>query len=454
MRETVVSIQRGDKNSLVVSLGSPSKHDGASDVLSLPLIAGKMPPLDTSDNVTNYGLMVRKALASHPAIGKELDEMFGITEPERLALKFLIGTPIGEGLRWETLHSGPPAERFLAISDMCTISRVTTLSNISAALRAFTYPLQMVALLSAAGVSADKELEKICGQVMEARKELELRCTIYLGEQELLDSCQKRIAEGDLKDQGITVKQIPTTATEIGILLRDTPMQFLHFFCHGVERTGVQGLSLATINDHDKNKANDNAAASTIFLSVDALSSALALNSNIWITVLNSCSGAAAVRQLYSMASTVAKKGCPYTVGMADPIDIDAATTFSEAFYGELFTIVKKGLSDGAANAPLVLDLSPAVIPARKIIHDHCSNAAPDAFGRWLLPLLYERIQRPLLIQMLPPATAKRIQEIARQLRIMSPDTPTAVRDQILAILDKPPAVPSNLRPDRYGAFG
>jgi hypothetical protein len=453
MRETVVSIQRGDKGSLVAFLDSPSKHDGASDVLSLPLVAGKMPPLDTSDNVTNYGLMVRKALSSHPAIGKELDEMFGITEPERLALKFLIGTSIGEGLRWETLHSGPPEERFLAISDMCTISRVT-LSNISAALRAFTYPLQMVAFLSAAGVGADKELEKICGQVMEARKGLELRCTIYLGEQELLDSCQKRIAEGDLKDQGITVAPIPTTATEIGILLRDTSMQFLHFFCHGIERAGVQGLSLATINDHDKNHANDNAAASSIFLSVDALGSALALNPNVWITVLNSCSGAAAVRQLYSMALTVAKKGCPYTVGMADPIDIDAATTFSEAFYGELFTIVKNGLSDGAANAPLVLDLSPAVIPARKIIHDHCSNAAPDAFGRWLLPLLYERIQRPLLIQMLPPAMAKRIQEIARQLRIMPLDTPTPVRDQILGILDKAPAVPSNLRPNRYGAFG
>ena len=62
------------------------------------------------------------------------------------------------------------------------------------------------------------------------------------------------------------------------------------------------------------------------------------------------------IRQLFSMALDVAKKGCPYTVGMAEPIDTDAATRFSEAFYGELFRIVK--------------------------------SVTPNNFGRWLLPLL------------------------------------------------------------------
>jgi hypothetical protein len=459
MRETVVSIQgAADKRSLLVYLDSPSTHDDASDIIPLLLEAGKMPPLDTSDNVTAYGTMVLDALSGHPAIKQELGQMFGIVEPERLALKFLIRTPVGERLRWEALHSGPPKTRFLAITDMCTISRVT-LTNVSAGLRAFTWPLRMVAFLSAAGVRAEAEFEKIWPQIVAAREQepkLQLECTVYIGEQELLERCEKRISEGDLKDKGITVKPIPGTAAEIGTLLRDTPIQFLHFFCHGIERAGVQGLSLATINDHDKNEANGNSAASSIFLSVDALSNALALNPNVWITVLNSCSGADAsvVRQLYSMALTVTKKGCPYTVGMAEPIDTVAATTFSEAFYGELFGIVKQGLAGEAADAPLALDLSPAVISPRKIIHERCCNEPGDSFGRWLLPLLYERTLRPLVVQRLEPAMAKRIQDIARQLRVQPQDTPTAVRDKILEILDDEPVVPEKFRPDRYGAFG
>ncbi len=453
MRETVVAIMNQANNpGMVAYLDSASGHPNADDYWPLPLDASLMPPLDTSINVTAYGTAVREALSNHPAIRHELVEIFGLALPERSTLKFLIRAPNAERLRWETLYSDAPA-RFLAISDICTISRVTP-AKIGPGLRAFAYPLRMAAFLSAAGIEARAEVEKICGQVVAARANgLELECTVYLGEQQLLDDYQKEIAHGALKDKGVTIEPIPRTAIDIENFLKNAPIQFLHFFCHGIERTGVQGLSLATINDHDKNDANGNAAAASIFLSVDALSEALALNTSIWITVLNSCSGAQVMQQLNSVALNVAKKGCPYTVGMAEPIDSVAATTFSEAFYGELFAIVTNNLAAGAADAPLMLDLSPAVIPARKIIHDHCCNAAPDAFGRWLLPLLYQRIQQPLVVQSIPPAEAKRIQEIARTLRSMSSDTPVELRDQILAILDKEPAVPMKLRPNRYGAF-
>jgi hypothetical protein len=225
----------------------------------------------------------------------------------------------------------------------------------------------------------------------------------------------------------------------------------VHFFCHGVECLGVQGLSLATINDHDVNEATGNADASSIFLSVTALSEAVKLNSSIWVTVLNSCSGGMPIRQLFSMALDVAKKGCPYTVGMAEPIDTDAATRFSEAFYGELFRIVKSRLPAGVTGA-VEMDLAPAVIPARKIIHDHC-NVTQNNFGRWLLPLLYEAAEQPLVVLSLPPELAGRIQDVARSLRQMNPDTPLVVRDQILALLDKPPPVPAEFRPNRFGEF-
>lgn len=451
MRDTIVSIMGMGNAGMVVYLDSPSPHKDALEGRPLNLDASKMPPLDTSVNVTAYGESVRAALSGHPAIDHELTEIFGLPAPERLALRFLIKTADAERLRWETIHSGPPDTRFLALSDLCTVSRLAP-TRIESMLRVFTYPLRMIAFLSAAGIKAAAEMQKICERIVAIKSEgFQLECTIYVGEQALLDDYQQRIATGDMQNAGITVKQIPGIATDIANLLRDSPVQLVHFFCHGVESLGVQGLSLATINDHDVNEATGKADASSIFLAVDALSEALKLNSNLWVTVLNSCSGGMPIRQLFSMALDVSKKGCPYTVGMAQPIDTDAATRFSEAFYGELFRIVKSRLPADATGA-VELDLAPAVIPARKIIHDHC-NATPNNFGRWLLPLLYEAAEQPLVVLSLPASLAGRILEVAKSLREMRSDTPLVVRDQILALLDKPPSVPAELRPNRYGEF-
>jgi hypothetical protein len=252
----------------------------------------------------------------------------------------------------------------------------------------------------------------------------------------------------------ISVSPMPNKPEIEKRLINDT-YQFLHFFCHGVEKdAGVQGLSLATINDHDKNDATGGASASSVFLSADTLRTALALNKSAWITVLNSCSGAEAPPQLYSTAFNVAKFGCPYVLGMAEPIEPKIAKMFSDVFYRELFSTVMNTLKNGAADAQLVLDLSGAVTPARKEIYDYCDNDKDGAFGRWLLPLIYLKNRQPLtVVQSIDPATWKRVQILAGALRAMPSDTPEELRLQLLAILDKPVAVPARLRPNPYGIF-
>jgi hypothetical protein len=451
MRDTIVSIIGGGNEDMIVCLESQSNHPDALEFRTFGLNAGAMPPLDTEKNVTAYGAAVHKALSDHPAIEAELTNMFGQQAPQRMALRFLIKAPDAERFRWEAIHGGAEP-RFLAMSELCTVSRLAP-ARIGSTLRAFTCPLRMFAFLSAAGINAGDEMEAICDKVVESKQNgLEIACTVFLAEQALLDEYRKKTTAGPLHNTGITIEQMPTTATEIANLLRDAPVQFVHFFCHGVERLGVQGLSIATTNDHDLNSANGNAASSSIFLSVTALSEALALNSSVWVTVFNSCSGAEALRQLFSMALTVARKGCPYAVGMAEPIDTEAATTFTRAFYGELFRIVGSKLPPGAAAGPVMFDLAPAVIPARRIIHDHCC-AMPGSFGRWLLPMLYEASQQLLLALQLPADVASRVLAIARTLRRMEPETPDEVRDQIVALLDNPPAVPAQFRPNRLGQF-
>src|SRR5713101_372527 len=428
-REAIVAIRPDAAGGLFAYLDSASvNYDDAEVLFPLQLDAMALPRLDTSVNVEAYGRTLRQALSRHPAIQQELIQIFGTVQPDRATLQFLIRTPHGERVRWETLCDEPA--RFLAMTDVCTISRVTS-ARVAPGFRALTYPLRMAAFLSAAGISAAAEFREICRQVTTARANgLKLECTVYLGEQDLLDDAQKQIGKEEFS--GIHVAPIPPNSVDIGELLKGAPIQFLHFFCHGIESAGVQALSLATISDHDKNGGNNKAAGGSITLSVDRLSEALALNRTVWIAVFNSCSGANVLQQLHSMALTVAKKGCPYTVGMAEPIESTDATRFSEAFYGELFSIVRKNLTVDVGSAPVMLDLAPAVVPARKKFHELYLHHPPDAFGRWSLPVLYQKNSQPLMVQAIDPVMAKRIQEVARTLQILPADTPIELRDKIL----------------------
>jgi hypothetical protein len=447
VHEVVVAIRYQTGAGLVAYLESNSPDPNAGDVVPLQLSAEVLPSLDTVANVQKYGNQIRDALSRHPAIKHELVSLFGRALPERSMLLFFINGPKGEGerYRWETLCGTPT--RFLAVDDACTISRVTSAQK-NPVLRAFSYPLRMAAFLSAAGIPAKDEFYEICRQIAAARdRGLDIECKVFLGEQNFLDALQQQ------KLPGIEVAPIPSTAVEIGTFLQNASIQFLHFFCHGVEAVvGVQALALATINDHDKNNGKSvKEATSSIRLGIDRLTTALSLNRSIWITTFNSCSGAAQVLpQLHSMALTVAKQCCPYTVGMAEPMDSADAPAFSEAFYAELFAIVGKSLA-GAGKAEVILDLAPAIVAARKSFHDRYLDQ--PCFGRWAVPLVYQRNQQPLMVLAVDAAMAERIQEVARALQAMPGDTPIDLRDKLLEILDKHPKVPREFRPNRYGTL-
>jgi hypothetical protein len=453
MRDTVVSIRGGGNNDMVFFLESDSEHPEAQDYRPLGLKVEEMPTLDTEINVAAYGSRVHAALSGHPAVGYELTSIFGNGAPTRQALRFVMRTPDAEKFRWEAIYGGQ-GPWFLSIRDLSTVSRIAP-SKPGATLRAFGYPLQMYAFLSAAGIKAADEMAAIRDHIVTSRAAgLKIECTAYLAEQELLDQYRAETATGGpLQDKGIIIKQMPTTAVEITNLLKDGAVQFVHFFCHGVERIGVQGLSLATTSDHEVNQGAGNANASSIFLATDALSAALALNPTVWVTVFNSCSGAEVLHQLFSMALEVAKKGCPYTVGMAEPIDTGAATTFTQEFYDALFDILKTSLVIAGEPGPVTLDLAPAVIPARRVIHEHCRNM-PGGFGRWLLPLLYEAGQQPFVALELPDNIAGRVLDVAKSLRTMQQQgAPAEVRNRVLALLDKDPTVPASFKPDSSGMF-
>jgi hypothetical protein len=445
MRDTVVEIVQESNGGLAMRLlrcrNGVAKVDypNAMKFVALSLVAANMPKLDTSANVAKYGAAIRAALATHPAISDELRQHF--STGGRAALRFWITPPEGECLRWETLCELPG--NFLALRNVCTISRLANLDGEGSDGRAFLDLVKMAAFLSPARISALDEYTSLTREVMGARAAgLNLECTIYLGDQELLDQALADIAAGRLS--GIKAETIPHDAIAFDALLRERPVELLHFFCHGT-LDPVQALELATISDTETDKESG-----SLRLSIERLSEILNMTGRTWVTVLNCCCGAKSAEQLHSMASILARQGSPIAVGMAEPIGSGDATIFSTAFYGSLFAILGRQLAGAAGGSSITLDLAPAVIAARRVVFGKYQIAPPDAYGRWALPLLYERGD-PLTVQVIDEVMKTRINAIAGALKSLPVGTPNQVCDDILAVLDKDPKVPLSVRPDRLG---
>lgn len=410
----------------------------------LTLDLATLPPLDTVTNVEAYGTKIRSELASHPAIKAELTQIFGA--PADALLKFFISLPAGEQYRWETLCESSPRQ-FLA--HRCGVSRLASMNDNPPDVRTFSGLIRMAAFLSPAGISAANEFASISTQVAAARAAgLNVECAIYLGDQDLLEPP----AGG--WPAGINVAPIPGDVEAMDRLLVETPVEILHFFCHGVATVGLQALEFANINDTDIA-----AKSGSVVVSLERLDQILMLTKTTWLTVLNCCSGGKVVERLHSMARTLTKRGSPVTIGMAEPIlDIDAST-FSAAFYEKLFAVMRAGLVGAAPNTLVMLDCASAVIEARRRVHNKYLVAPPDAFGRWTLPLLYQR-GAPLVVKPVPPEVTidpemkRRIDTVAGMLRVLPPTTPTQMREDILGLLDKDPKVPAEFRPNAFGVIG
>jgi hypothetical protein len=399
---------------------------------------------DTLEHVQSYGASLDAALNAHPAIREELSQLI---KADSANLEFRIGAADAERLRWEALYMAD-CRRFVALIDTCLVSRIAQKASAAGiGTRAFSPPLRMAAFVSAVRIPAVKEYEVICAQIRAARQAgLAVECTIYVGEQDILDKAQADLVAN--KRDGISVLPVPDSALAIGNLLRDQPVELLHFFCHGVFEGGEQMLELATVNDTDTA-----APRGSIRLTIERLKQALLSSGRTWLTVLNCCSGAQAVKQLHSMALELAKRASPVTVGMAESVNYSDATFFANALYAKVFVILGYTVGKLQNGDSMMLDLIPAIRSARAALHSLYETTPPEAFGRWTLPVVY-RWDASLQVLRVGPEMMRRIRIVAGTLATMPDDTPDDLRDRILASLDDDPPVPPTLRPGRRGLFG
>lgn len=408
------------------------------------------PPLSTATIVTQYGDELRKALATHAAVTAELTQIFGTPAPGLTTLEFTLSADADcPDVRWETLYEAPPAG-FLAVNGRCSVKRLVSSAAATSTLpiRLFSAPLKLAAYLSPANVKAKEEFYEIIRAVGAARqKGLDIVASIYLGEQELLDAAQDDAAAGKLP--GVTLQQMPSDAVSIEKSIIAESAQILHFFCHGHSKAGLQLLEFASINDHDIEEPTG-----SILLSIERLTEVLAGSGSIWMTILNSCSGAQSAPKLFSMARALAAAASPVAIGMAEPIrDVDA-TLFASAFYEKAFDAIRDAVNPLGNGATATIDLGPAVAHARSRLHAEAQLGPEDTFGRWSLPILYQQ-ERGLKVCQVENAAdmVRRIDQVATTLRAVASSGSSDLADAVLAILNKEPAVPVQLRPDRAGNF-
>jgi hypothetical protein len=451
-QRTIVSIEPGQGGQLMTKLRRASmNYANALAPYPLPCNAATLPPLDDAAHVQTYGNTLRDSLKQHPAIQSALDNIFAMPAGQSCTLCFEILAQPGETIRWEALCDDQG--QFVALSPRCRLGRIADqTASFETGIRSFRLPLRLAAFLSAVKRDARPEWEGLAKAFDNARAAgLGIEARVYIGQQDLLDAIRAEIAAG--AHPGISVFAMPASDLDVEKALNDWTPQLVHFFCHGGAEYGKAFLELGTIVDHDTG-----ASEGSVVVEVNSLVEAEGLRS-AWLVVLNCCDGATASDPLGSMAFRIVANGnVPAVIGMQEPIPAADANEFCKVLYPEIFRLLGDATM-GINGSISVLDVTEVLLPARRAIRNR-NNGNPGAFRNWTLPVLY--VQRELFqVQQLAAAQVANAGEFRARVNLIAgllqslpaEDTPDSYREMILALLDKPPAVPIEMRPNKFGQF-
>ncbi len=415
MSRTVIAVwKQGDKRvkyqfRLVDSpLGQGPQ--GGTELRYSPTLASRLnDPEITGNLVRKIGSGLYKALQEDGSVSSALAlaASTASTGPAPIFISFEEFEP--EAVPWETLCDGDGL--FLSLNERMPIARIPVHPhNVSAISRTFQLPCRLMAIISAAGVSARHEWQALYEAVRSARFPVRLR--VLVGESDLMKDILKTQAEphvsivpldrttGSATTSGAEPQE-PRILIEAGFVdesgslliehVRTYNPQLLHFFCHGHSKPEPH-LRLASRVDW-----RTGATAGSVSLAASQFQPLRILSSEISIVALNCCKSAAGSDDVNSLAMSLVKQGVdfPAVVGMREPIASQEANLFSESFYEAIFSRVedflsgKRSLEDadwiGAMSVPRVRMVEKLGQSGRPV-HTAAANVK-----EWTLPVIYIR---------------------------------------------------------------
>lgn len=454
----VVAVDVDENDVLTVSLSkAPVAITGARRPQPLDCDPNAMPPWITPAAVRLHGTrLFDKLTAAHPAISQVLTTALQTPPGKNPAVYFHLLADDAERLCWESLYE--QTSGFLTLQRQWAIARMAdTGADIDRPpVAVFDAPLRVMALLSAHGVNAEPEWEKLKDAVAAGRAlGLPIRLSLLIGEEELYDAITAEITDEALID--ICVQPMPQRIDRLKSLVDREAPHIIHFFSHGSVGYGSAALQMAHFRDVG-------ALNGSLTLPISELLGFEAMRS-VWMVTLNCCDSGRAVPEMHSMAHRLVANGVPAALGMMEPISPDDAHELCGAFYESMFAYLRHQHSKIAAGGQIELEWSQLLHPARSALRDlHISQGLPESRREWTLPVLYVRpepfyvsgggaVVAGAPVAPHPPAgevSLARVETVTGFLRSLPPDAPRDLRAQALSLLDN---VAPHLRPDEFGIF-
>ena len=452
--------KEGDSDILICLSRSSPRYPGSSVMVGIA-IAPPGPRVSRSDLV-DYGREVRDRLKSQPAIATALTVAFAASNATPGSVRFAIETPRGEDIPWEAICDDQ--NQLIGVDRDFRLARVV--ETYAPSTRVYDLPLRIAAFMSAAGITAQRELDAMLDAIAQSGlKSDTLTADIYLGETGVIEAARARVAQEPLLG-GVQIHTLPPDEAAFAQALEQRPAQIIHFFCHGRLNASIQALEFATIagwqsqglDDGELRAPGAEADASVssnpqdaLFLQVNKLPSMLGVK-QAWAIVLNCCEGATATARVHSMARNLVADGVPACLGMAEPIASSEASLISAAVYSALFKALAPVFQRPVNAAPLDVDFDGAGVAARLALSGFYGPTSRD-YSRWLLPRLYINADGLLAQRVSGGADAAskmqiRLQTVADfERNLVNP--PQQTLRELVDYLNEAPAVPDAVRPER-----
>jgi hypothetical protein len=392
-------------------------------------------PLEGTTPIEHVGKeLLQRLEAANPEIATAVQQLKG-QPPEQVNPLYLnVSDAVAASMPWEMLNVD---DEFLALQPSWPIARISEPRTRPPARKyILTDHLQIVAVLSALGESAEDEWAALSTAVAEARAAnpaLEIRVTVLVGQLGLRTAIDNEIAAGA---NHVTVDMIPASDSELRDSITAAKPHVLHIFSHGSAEGASRRLHFGTAADW----VAGSEGKGSLNVGINHLA-ATAVAAGTWLVVINACEGGTATPEGFSFAGDLVRSGVPAAIGHRTPISPVDAKHFCTGLYPRVLTKIAEIANAGGSQE---LEWADVLFPPRsKLKQEH---GDPAKAGQWALPILHVR-DEAFLVQAIAAPTEDAKEEIAAEGTLSDAmgnlahlDLPPSAIEEIVAILSAPAA--------------
>ena len=354
-------------NAFVTLERAPSAVDG--DDLGTRL---RMPATVEGD-ASERGTALMNLLRRHKAVKSALENALAraVTDPPQPLYLRVTAKTAADALPWEQLYT--PNHGFCALDRRWPVGRIVGRHH-DVTDRAFTPPLKILAVLSAAGQSGVAQLEAIlAGLATPDARTLGVALHVISGEQAVLERARTSgIAQ-------VTAEEMQNDPALVAQQVTRARPHLVHLLGHGGVVDRVRMLALATTADFAAGEETGLVRLTSALL-VQALAPC-----DPWLVILAACDTADAAEGP-GLAQDLVEAGVPAVIGMRRLVDLTDTDRFCAALYPELFRTIATALaSHQGASARSVVDWASALTAPRVAL----SVPDPVQQDTWSDPVLY-----------------------------------------------------------------